>query len=428
MERFFELQRHGTTVRIEILAGITTFLTAAYIIFVNPSILSETGMDRGALITVTCLISGLATLLLGLWPRVPLMMAPGMGLNAFFTFTLVKSLGLSWQVALGAVFYSGILFLLLTVVGVRERFVRSIPAALRLSLSIGIGLFITLIGLQNLGLVVAHPATFITIGKLKPTVFLGLFGLLVIMYLAARGIRGAILAGILATAILGMLLGYGSTPAGVLSLPPSPAPIALRLDFAAIFTVGLWGAIFTMMFVDLFDSVGTMVGVAYQAGMVQADGSIPKIGQMLAADAMATAAGALLGTSTTTTYIESASGIAQGGRSGLTAVTTGVLFLLAMFFTPLIAVVPTYATAPALIAVGVYMMRGVREIDFTNWEDAFPSFLTIVLMPFTYSISHGLLFGFLSYVLLKLALGKWRDLNLVLYLIAALSVPNLLVS
>ena len=428
MDRFFKLQEHGTTIRTEILAGITTFLTAAYIIFVHPSILSSAGMDKGALITVTCLVSGLATLLLGLWPKVPLMMAPGMGLNAFFTFTLVKGMGLSWETALGAVFYSGVLFIILTVVGVRERIVNAIPNNLRLAVPIGIGLFITLIGLRNLGLVVDHPATLVGMGRLTPTVLLGLFGLLVIMYLTARQVEGAILIGIVAVTVVGSILGYGAPPAGIVSAPPSLAPIAFKLNFSAILTVGLWGAIFAMMFVDLFDSVGTMVGVAHQANMIGPDGRIPKIGKMLAADALATTAGALMGTSTTTTYIESASGIAQGGRSGLTAVTTGILYLAAMFFTPLIVSVPPYATAPALITVGVFMMRGIRDIDFTNWEEAFPSFLAIVLMPFTFSISLGLLFGFLSYVVLKLVLGKWEDLNLVLYIIAILSVINLVVN
>lgn len=427
MSDFFRLRVHGTDVRTEVVAGATTFLTAAYIVFVNPSILSATGMDKGALITVTCLVAGLSTWLMGLWANAPFMMAPGMGLNAYFAFSLCLGEGVPWQTALGVVFLSGVFFLALTWLGVRERIIESIPANLRLAASVGIGLFITFIGLQNLGLVVKSDAVLVALGPLAPPVLLGLGGIVFMAVLETRGIRGSILIGILATAAAGFLFGLTEPPSQLVSAPASMAPVAFQLDVAAAIRPALWAAIFSFMFVDLFDSLGTLLAVSYEAGRVEASGRIPGIGRMLGADAVATVVGAVLGTSTTTTYIESAAGVAEGGRTGLTSLVTGALFLLALFFSPLIGAVPSYATAPALVIVGLFMIRGIHRIDFQRFDEALPAFLTILLMPLTYSIATGLLFGFLSYVLLKVLTGRLEDLNAVLVVIALLSLLDLVV-
>ncbi len=426
LDRLFHLHRHGTSVRTEVTAGVTTFLTAAYIIFVHPSILADAGMDKGALLTVTCLAAGAATLLIALWANAPLMMAPGMGLNAFFTYTLVLGEGLRWQTALGVVFLSGVFFLVLTLLGVRERIVKAIPLSLRLATSVGIGLFIAFIGMKSLGLIVKSEATLVRLGSISPAVLLGLFGLLLVALLEVRKIRGSILIAILATTALGMTLGQTPLPGGIVSLPPSVAPLALQLDIVGALKVSLLSAIFSFMFVDLFDSLGTMLAVCREAGMTDEKGNIPGLPRMLTADAVATVGGALLGTSTTTTYIESAAGVSEGGRTGLTGVVTALLFLGAAFFTPLAAAVPSFATAPALIIVGIFMMRGVGQIDFYNFEEGVPAFLTLVLMPLTFSIATGLAFGFLSFVLLKLMLGKIRQCDPFLIAAALLSLLSLL--
>lgn len=427
IDGWFRLRAHGTDVRTEVLAGLTTFLTAAYIVFVNPAILSATGMDKAALITVTCLVAGVSTWLMALWANAPFMMAPGMGLNAYFAFSLCLGRGVPWQTALGVVFLSGVLFLALTWVGVRERIVESIPRNLRLAAGVGIGLFITFIGLQNLGMVVKDDAVLVRLGTLTPPVLLGLAGIALMAVLEARRIRGAILAGILVTAAAGFALGLAEPPDALLSLPASPGPVSFELDVVGALKPALWAAIFSFMFVDLFDSLGTLLAVSYEAGRVTPEGRIPGIGRMLGADAVATVFGALLGTSTTTTYIESASGVAEGGRTGLTSLVTGALFLIALFFGPLIGAIPAFATAPALVVVGLFMVRSIGRIDFQRFDEALPAFLTIVLMPLTYSIATGLLFGFLSYVVLKLLAGRFRELNPVLGVIALLSLLDLLV-
>ena len=426
LDNFFNLTERHTNIRTEIIAGLTTFLTAAYIVFVNPDILSATGMDKGALITVTCLVSGFSSILIGVWANAPLMMAPGMGLNAFFAFGLVLGAGIPWQEALGVVFISGVFFLVLTLIGIRERIVRAIPVSLRMAISVGIGLFIAFIGMKNLGLIVANDATFVALGTLNRTVLLGLFGLLLVAILEVKRIRGSILIGILATALLGMILRISPFPGGLVSMPPSMAPVAFKLDIMGALKVSLWASIFSFMFVDLFDSLGTMLAVSREAGLEE-NGEIKDLPKMLSADAIATVGGALLGTSTTTTYIESASGVAEGGRTGLTGVTTGILFILAAFFTPVIGAVQGYATAPALIIVGIFMMRGIGQIDFYNFEEGVPAFLTLILMPLTFSIAKGLVFGFLSYVLIKIAVGKIKDVDPILFVVAALSLVSLLV-
>ena len=426
VERIFKLTARQTTVRTELMAGITTFLTAAYIIFVNPSILAAAGMPENALITVTCLVAGLSTMLLAFWSNVPLMMAPGMGLNAFFAFTLVGGMKVPWQTALGVVFISGIFFLLLTLIGFRERIVKAIPLGLRLAASVGIGLFIAFIGMKNLGLIVDHPATLVTLGKLEPQVILGLLGVLLIAILEIKKIRGSILISILAIAAVGMVFGLAKPPTGIVSAPPSIAPVAFKLDILGALSVSLWASIFSFMFIDLFDSLGTMLAVCREAGLSDKKGEIKQLPSMLKADAVATVAGSVLGTSTTTTYIESASGVADGARTGLASVMTGALFLVSMFFTPIISAIPGFATAPALIAVGIFMMRGIGDIDFHDFEEGIPAFLTIVMMPLTFSIAEGLAFGFISYVLLKLLLGKITSCDPILILVAAFSIISLI--
>ncbi len=409
LDRFFQLSARGTTIRTEITAGVTTFLTASYIIFVHPVMLAATGMDQGALTTVTCLVAALATLMIALWANAPLMMAPGMGLNAFFAFSLVLGQGIPWQTALGVVFLSGVFFLVLTLLGIRERMVHAIPQSLRLATSVGIGLFIAFIGMKNLGLVVKNDATLVSLGSFSAPVLLGLFGLFLAILLEVKKIRGAILIAILATTAAGMVLGQSPLPSGLIDMPPSPGPVAFQLDILGALKVSLWASIFSFMFVDLFDSLGTMLAVCREAGMTDDKGEIPALPRMLTADAVATVAGSLLGTSTTTTYIESASGVSDGGRTGLTGVVTAALFLLAMFFTPLIAAVPAYATAPALIIVGIFMMRGIDQIDFLDFEEGAPAFLTFVIMPLTFSIATGLAFGLISFVLIKALTGKLKE-------------------
>ncbi|SMO78514.1 NCS2 family permease [Fodinibius sediminis] len=428
LDQFFKLGDHDTTVRRELIAGLTTFLTMAYIIAVHPNILAETGMDKGALITVTALKAVFGTLLMGLWINVPLAMAPGMGLNAFFAYTLVIGQGISWQTALGVVFISGLCFLILSFFGFRRKIVSAIPRSLRIAIPGGIGLFITFIGMQNMGLVVYNEATLVGLGSVGLPVVLGLLGLAVMVILEVREWKGAILIGILFTTGLGILLGDVDLPRSLVSPPPSIAPVAFQLDILSALQWGLVGAIFSFMFVDLFDSVGTIIACSYEAELVEEDGSIHNISKMLGSDAIATTCGALLGTSTTTTYIESASGIEQGGRTGLTAVVVALLFLVALVFTPVINIIPGYATAPALIIVGLFMFQNLRNIDLKNLEDAVPAFLTIILMPLTYSISMGLTFGFLSFILIKLATGHLQDISYLMWSIGLLSGLNLILT
>lgn len=426
LDKLFRLHQRGTDVRTEAVAGVTTFLAGAYIIFVHPSILAEAGMDKNALITVTCLTSALATLLVALWANAPLMMAPGMGLNAFFTYTLVLGEGLPWQTALGVVFLSGIFFLVLTLVGIRERIVRAIPFCLRLGTSVGIGLFISFIGFKNLGLIVDNEATLVQLGALTPQTLLGLFGVLIVALLEQHRVRGSIMIAILCTAVLGMLLNLTPPPEALISAPPSIAPIAFQLDILAALKWSLLSTVFSFMFVDLFDSVGSLLAVCREAGMTDRDGEIPAMPRMLNADALATVGGALLGTSTTTTFIESAAGVSDGGRTGLTGVVTAMLFFLAIFFTPVVNAIPAFATAPALIIVGIYMLRGIGQIDFYNFEEALPAFLTLTLMPLTFSIATGLAFGFISYVLIKALSGRIAQCDPFLIAAAGLSLVGLL--
>ena len=428
LEKLFKLEANRTTASREIAAGVTTFLTMGYIIFVNPNILSATGMDKGALITATILAASIGTILAGFWANVPFAMAPGMGLNAFFAFTLVLGKGVTWQTALGVVFISGVLFFLLTILGIRKHVIAAIPLKLRLAIAAGIGLFITFIGFQGLGLIVDNQAVLVGLGPLTRPVVLGLVGLLVITILEIRKVQGSILIGIVITTVLGIIFKEVALPSSLVGAPPSLSPIFLQMDLASAVKWGMWGAIFSFMFVDLFDSVGTIVACSYEAGLVKEDGSIDRIDRVLEADAVATIAGALLGTSTTTTYIESGAGIAAGARTGLANIATGVLFLLALFITPIIGIVPAFATAPALIIVGVYMFKNVANIDFKSFENGLPAFLTIILMPLTYSISMGLAFGFISYIVATVAAGKVSKIHPFMWGIGAFSVLDIVLT
>jgi AGZA family xanthine/uracil permease-like MFS transporter len=425
LSSFFKLEEHNTTIKKEIIGGVTTFITMAYIIFVNPNILGDAGMDKGALITVTCLASFIGTLITALWVNVPFAMAPGMGLNAFFAYTLVIGQGATWQEALGVVFCSGIVFLVFTLVGIREKVIDAIPVSLRVAVSAGIGLFIAFIGMQNMGLVVSNPATIVGLGPITKPLIFGLIGLVLIGILEIKKVKGALLIGILVSTLLGVAFKVVGIPTSFISTPPSIMPIAFQLNIMGALKISMIGSIFSFMFVDLFDSVGSIMACAYEAGMVDKNGKIKKVGKVLEADAVATIAGAVLGTSTTTTYVESASGIAAGARTGLASLVTGILFLIAMLFTPVIGIVPGFATAPALIVVGVYMFKNVKEIDFTDFEVAIPSFITIATMPLTYSISTGLSFGFVSYILITLAAGDRKKIQPAMYIIGILALVNI---
>lgn len=420
--RAFEFENRKTNLRTEIIAGTTTFLAMAYIIFVHPSILATTGMDRTALIAVTCLVTAISTIAAGVFGRAPIAMAPGMGLNAFFTYSLVIGRGISWQTALGAVFVSGLAFLILALLGVRRQIAEAIPRSLLASIAAGIGLFITFIGLVNLGLVVNSDATLVTAGAITPSVGIGLVALLLIAVLEFHKVPGAMVVGILVATLIAVAVGMVAPPSAIISTGIDIRPIAFQLDIVAALQIGLLSAIFALMFVDLFDSIGTLLACLTEAKLITEDGSSPVMGRLLVIDALATMFGALMGTSTTTAFIESAAGISQGGRTGFTSIVTGFWFLLALLFIPVVALVPPYATAPALIMVGLYMMREVRHIDFGKVDEGIPAFLILVLMPLNYSISSGLAAGFVSYVLLKAFTGNIREIKFVMWIVAGLSL------
>lgn len=423
LEKYFKLSENNTNVKTEVIAGVTTFMTMGYIIMVNPGILSATGMDFGALITATCLSTAIATILMALYANYPFALAPGMGLNAFFAFTVVLGMNISWEAALAAVFIDGVIFLLLTLTTAREAIFNAIPMNLKLATSVGIGLFIAFIGFTQAGIVVANEATFVALGNFHdPKVLLSVFGLIVAGLLLARGIKGALLISILVTSLAGMIFGIVPWPEGIVSPPPSLSPILFKMDFKTAFNFGLIPIIFTFTFVDIFDTMGTLVGVASKAKMLDKDGKLPRIRKALVVDAVGTIAGAALGTSTVTTYVESASGVAEGGRTGLTSLVTGVLFLLALFFSPIVAAIPGQATAPALILVGLFMMEPVLKINFSDYTEAIPAFLTIILMPLTYSIAEGLVMGVLSYVVIKLVSGRIRDISPAMFILAVFFV------
>ncbi|MDX5298185.1 MAG: NCS2 family permease [Gammaproteobacteria bacterium] len=422
LDRLFALNAHGTTVQREILAGFTTFLTMAYIIVVNPDILSASGMDYGAVFVATCLAAAIGSLIMGLWANYPIALAPGMGLNAFFSFTVVGSMGHSWQVALGAVFLSGALFFLLSVFRIREWIINSIPLSLRFGISAGIGFFLALIAFKNAGVVVDHPATLVGLGDIKtPQSLLFGFGFLLICALSFRRVTGAVMIGIIAVTLIALGLGMIEYK-GFVSAPPSLAPTLLELDIAGALNVGLISIVFAFLFVDLFDTSGTLIGAAQRGNLLDADGKLPRLGRAMMADSVATMSGAALGTSTTTSYIESTAGIAAGGRTGLTAVVVAALFLLCLFLAPIASIVPAYATAPALLYVAVLMTGGLKLIDWDDVTEAAPAVVTALMMPLTFSIANGIALGFVTYALLKAASGRWQQLNISVALIALLFI------
>lgn len=429
LERFFKLKENNTSVRTELLAGFTTFMTMAYILAVNPDILSATGMDKNAVFTATALSALVATLVMALVARLPFALAPGMGLNAFFAFTVVLGMGHSWQFALTAVFLEGIIFILLTAFNIRELIVNAIPLPLKHAVSAGIGLFIAFIGLQNAGIITNNDAVLVGLGDMNsPGVLIALGGVILTGVLLILRVKGALLIGIFAATIAGLPFGVTQMPEGnLVDAPPSLKPIFWQFEFSEIFTQDMLFVLFTFLFVDMFDTVGTLVGVSSKAGMLDKEGRVPRVKQALFADSIGTFFGAIFGTSTVTTYVESASGVAEGGRTGLTSLATAVLFLIALFFAPAFTMVPGAATAPALILVGFFMMSPILKIDFDNYTESIPAFITIIVMPLTYSIAEGIVFGMLSYVLLKLLTGKGKDLSIVMIVLAVLFILKFLI-
>ena len=405
-------------IRVEVIAGITTVLTMAYILAVNPNIMSSTGMDKGALFTTTVLVSAFATMLMGLYAKMPFALAPGMGLNAFFAYSICQIMGYSRQFALTAVFIEGLIFILLTITNLREQIVNVIPDTLKRSIGVGIGLYIAFIGLQNAGIIINNDSTLVSLGNLsEPSVLLSIVGIVITSVLLVRKVKGGLLIGIVITALLGIPIGVTKFD-GILSTPPSIAPIFCKLEWSQIFSTEMFTIVFALLFVDLFDTIGTLVGVSLRAGM-EKNGKIPRLKQAFMVDAVATTGGALMGSSTVTTYVESAAGVNEGGRTGLTAFVTGVCFLSALFFAPFFLAIPSAATAPVLLIVGVMMMVDVRKIDFDDFSESIPAFVCMICMPLSYSISDGIVLGHLSYVFINLCSGKFKKLSIGMYILAA---------
>ena len=421
----FDPKKHN--VKTEIIAGITTFMTMAYILIVNPDILSNAGMDKSALFTATALSAVIATLVMAIYAKLPFALAPGMGLNAFFAFAVVLSMGHTWQFALTAIFLEGIIFIILTFFNIRELIINSIPKNIKLSISAGIGLFIAFIGLKNAGIIVNNDAVFVGLGDMKsPAAIVGFAGILITGAFLVLRVKGALLFGILSSTVIALFLGITSMPeGGIISAPPSLEPIFFKFDFENIFSKDMAIVLFTFLFVDMFDTVGTLVGVASKANMIDENGKIPNVKKALFADAIGTTFGAVLGTSTVTTFVESAAGVAEGGRTGLTSFSTAMMFLLALFFAPLFLMVPGAATAPALFLVGLFMLEPIKKIDLEDFTEAIPAFFTIIMMPLTFSIADGIMFGMLTYVLLKMISGKFKEIAIISYILAALFIMKL---
>lgn len=421
-ERVFKLKQHGTTVRTETIAGITTFLTMVYIVFVNPQILGAAGMDTQAVFVTTCLIAAFGSILMGLLANLPVALAPAMGLNAFFAFVVVGAMGISWQIGMGAIFWGAIGFLLLTIFRIRYWMIANIPLSLRVGITSGIGLFIAMMGLKNAGIVVANPDTLVAVGNLTShSVLLGALGFFIIAVLASRNIHAAVLVSIVVTTLIGWALGdvkYG----GVFSLPPDITSVVGQVDIAGALNIGLAGVIFSFMLVNLFDSSGTLIGVTDKAGLTDESGKFPRMKQALYVDSITSVAGAFAGTSSVTAYIESSSGVAVGGRTGLTAVVVGILFLLVIFLSPLAGMVPTYAAAGALIYVGVLMTSSLARVKWEDMTEAVPAFVTAAMMPFSFSITEGIALGFISYCIMKLGTGRWREISPCVIVVALLFV------
>jgi AGZA family xanthine/uracil permease-like MFS transporter len=422
LEQLFKLDENKTNVRTEIVAGVTTFLTMAYIIFVNPSILSKAGMPFGPVFAATCIAAAVGTLLMAFLSNYPIALAPGMGLNAYFAFVVVGVMKYSWQVALGCVFISGVIFFIISVLPIREWIVNAIPKSLKMAIAAGIGMFLALIALENATVVVANPATLVTHGDLKTwPVLMTTLGFALIVALEYRRVIGGVIIGILVVTIVSIILGYQKF-GGVFDMPPSIGPVFLQMDLAGAFKVGLVTVVFAFLFVDLFDNTGTLIALAHRGGFMRPDGTVPRLNRALISDSAAAMIGAAVGTSTTTSYIESASGIAAGGRTGLTSVTVAVLFLLALFISPLAGSIPPYATAPALLYVACLMMRGLVEITWDDITEAAPAVITAIAMPFTFSIAEGIAFGFISYAAIKLVAGRWSDIHPAVGVLAVLFV------
>lgn len=432
MEKFFMLKENNTDVRTEVLAGVTTFMTMAYILAVNPLILSDAGMDAGGVFTATALSAAIATLVMALYAKYPFGLAPGMGLNAFFAYTVVLGdMQKSWQFALTAILIEGILFIILSFFSVREGIFNSIPLNLKNAVSVGIGLFIAFLGLDGAGIIQAGEGTLLGLGDLTSgAALVAIIGILVTGFLFAKNVKGALLIGILVSTLVGIPLGVTQLPAGVnniMSLPPSVSEVAFKfVGFDEIFSWDMLIVVFTFLFVDIFDTVGTLAGVASKADMLDEDGKLPRVGKALTADSIGTIAGACLGTSTVTTFVESASGVAAGGRTGLTALSTAGMFLLALFFAPLFTLIPAAATAPALVIVGLFMMSPIKQIDFEDYTESIPAFLTIIMMPFSGSIAEGIVFGMISYVVLKAVTGRFKEVSWTMTIISILFVLRII--
>jgi AGZA family xanthine/uracil permease-like MFS transporter len=420
LDRYFGLAQHGTTVRIEFIAGLTTFLTMVYIVFINPAILGKAGMDQGAVFTATCIAAAVSTLLMGLYANYPIALAPGMGLNAFFAFTVVLTYGYSWQQALAAVFCSGVLFFLISIFRIREYVINAIPRNLKLAISAGVGLFLGIIALEEAKIVVDHPATLLTLGDLKAwPAILCLLGLVLIVVLNYRRIIGGTVIGILIVTLIGIPLGLAKFT-GVISTPPSLAPTLFQLDFSRMFETTFIIVVFSFLLVDIFDNAGTLIGVAHRAGLLDKEGHLPRMREALVSDSFAAMLGSLIGTSTTTSYIESSTGVSAGGRTGLTAVFVAMFFLLALFFSPLAGMVPGYASAAALLFVACVMTQGLAEINWDDLTEYAPAVVTAITMPLTYSIATGIGLGFITYALCKILSGKFTEAKPAVIILAAL--------
>lgn len=418
LTKLFGFNPKETKLRTEIMAGLTTFLTMAYILAVNPNILGETGMDKGALFTTTVLMAGLSTIFMGLYAKLPLALAPGMGLNAFFAYTVCMVMGYSWQFALTAVFLEGLLFIALTITNLREKIVDVIPDTLKKAISAGIGLYIAFIGLKSAGIIIDNQATLVSLGDItQGGALLGVIGIVITSVLLVKNVKGALLFGILATTLLGIPLGVTQYN-GMFSAPPSIEPIFMKFEWDNIFTKDMLVIVFTFLFVDLFDCIGTVIGVTERAGMVK-DGKIPRLKEVFVVDSLSTTVGAMMGTSTVAVYVESAAGVNEGGRSGLTAFTTGIFFLLALFLSPLFLAIPAAATTPVLVLVGLMMMGSVLNVNFSDYSEAIPAFVCILFMPLCYSISDGIVLGHLSYIFINLLSGKYKKVTIGMLILAA---------
>ncbi len=430
LERTFKLKENGTNVKTEVIAGITTFMTMAYILIVNPQTLSKAGMDVGGVFTATAVSAVIATLVMAFYANYPFVLAPGMGLNAFFAYSVVIGMGYTWEFALTAVFLEGIIFILLSFFNVREAIVKAIPMSLKNAVSVGIGLFIAFIGLVNAGIVKPGGAILELGDMTSAKVLVAVVGIVITGILLTKKVKGALLIGILASTIVSLPLGVTTLPEGLkfFSLPPSLSTVAFKLDFSNIFTLDMIVILFTFLFVDMFDTIGTLIGVASKAEMLDENGDLPKVKEALLADAIGTTVGALLGTSTVTTYVESASGVAEGGRTGLTALSAAGMFAISLFLAPLFIMIPATATAPALILVGLFMLSPIKKIDFDDYTEAIPAFLTIIMMPLAYSIAEGIAFGMISYVLLKLLTGKAKQVSPVMFVLALIFILKFIIT